>query len=172
MKHRARVLQDASAGSLAQVAIDGVSACQRCANGEGCGAGLFNQGIQSVQLECRTVQAVRAQQTVMVEHDDADSGWLWVVAGAYGLPTLGLLIACLLAEWFLPVSAVVTNHPVLPGPREWLTGLVSLLGLAGGVIAWRTVAPYTQALVQTGPCLQSARIVAVDESSLTPSPES
>lgn len=166
------MLHNASAGSLAQVAIDGVSACQRCANGKGCGAGLFNQGIQVVQLECRTEQALQARQSVVIEHDDADSGWLWVVAGAYGLPTLGLLAACLLAEWFLPVSVVVTSHLVLPGAREWLTGLISLLGLAGGVIAWRTVAPYTQVLVQTGLCLQSARIVAVDESSLISSPES
>jgi len=172
VRHQARVLQDATAGTSAWVSLDGVSACQRCANGQGCGAGLFNQGSRPVQFECYTSDAVLAEQAVVVEHEDGGSGWLWMVGGAYGLPTVSMLAACLLADAFLPGSSSSGSVPSVPGAREWLTGLLSLAGLAGGVIAWRSLTPFMMGWAQTGPCLQSARIVAVAEPSTTSSRES
>jgi len=172
VRHQARVLHDATAGTSAWVSLDGVAACQRCASGQGCGAGLFNQGSRPVRLECHTPDAVLANQAVVVEHETGGSGWLWMVAGAYGLPTSGMLVSCLLADAFLPGSGSSGSPPGVPGTREWLTGLLSLAGLAGGVIAWRCLAPFMTGWAQTGPCLQSARIVAVAEPSTTSSRES
>ena len=172
MRHQARVLQDAIAGSTATVALEGVSACQRCARGEGCGAGLFNQQGQPVHVDCQTPLTVLAEQSVIIEHEDGDASWLWAVAGAYGLPTLGLLLACLLATLLLPIEPASETRFGGAAPRDWLIGVSSLAGLAGGLIAWRKLAPLILARIRTGPCLQSARIVAVDQSSLTPSRES
>lgn len=166
MKHRARVLSDAS--DTAWVEVEGLSGCQRCANGQGCGAGVFAHGTRSIQLECATTERVALNQQVIIEVDDAGSHWLWLVAGAYGLPTLGLLAATLAATYLLP-DAREFGGIVFSESANWREALVAasaLLGLAGGVFAWRYVSPKVIARLERGLCLQSARIVAVDNLSV------
>ena len=92
------------------VEVEGVSACQRCARGQGCGAGIFNQGISPTQIACFTREPVAANQTVDIEIEEASSSWLWLVAGAYGLPLLGLLLASLITTWAMPT--IGTSKPL------------------------------------------------------------
>ena len=161
MRHRARVLFDAH--TIARVEVEGVTGCRRCANGQGCGAGIFAHGTKSIQLECKTSQLVSKNQQVMIQIDDTGSRWLWLVAGAYGLPTLGLIGATALASFLLPALQVHTDTVTESGQwREALIAAAALIGLAGGVFAWRYVSPVVIARLEKGLCLQSARIVAVD----------
>jgi len=80
VKRSARVVRDAPAASKVLVEVEGASACQRCARGHGCGAGIFNQGISATQIACFTTQSVLANQTVDIEIEETGSGWLWLVA--------------------------------------------------------------------------------------------
>lgn len=166
MKHRAKVLADAS--STARVQVEGMSACQRCAKGHGCGAGIFSQGTNSIELECATERPVVRDQLVTIEVDDTGSNWLWLVAGAYGLPTLGMLTATILSSFFLP-SAALPESATIDNSGLWREAVVAgsaLVGLAGGVFAWRYLAPKLVARLNLSLCLQSARIVAIDNLSV------
>ena len=160
MKRSGEALETVAAGEDVTVRLASVSQCSRCAKGQGCGAGIFNQGVAGVELSCSSEQAVTAGDEVMVEFDDdANAGWLSLVLGAYGLPTIGLL------------SAIVASSLVLDGlwPSESLSlalqdlvlAVAGLTGLAGGVFAWRMIAPGLLRRTEAGRCLQSARIVAV-----------
>lgn len=148
------------------VEVEGVSACQRCAQGQGCGAGIFAQGIQPSQLSCFTSVRLSASQSVDIEIEEADSSWLWLVVGAYGLPLMGVLVASLTANWAAPI---LSGSRVLGGTVsvDGVVAIAALLGLAGGVIAWRKLSPTVLARLQTGLCLNSARIVNVSSSSVT-----
>lgn len=171
MIRSARVLNDAQAASKALVEIEGLSACQRCARGQGCGAGIFNQGIQATQLACFTSVSVAANQTVDIEIEEAGSSWLWLVAGAYGLPLLGLLLASLSASWAVQ-SASASSLFNQPFSEDALVAIAALVGLAGGVIAWRMLSTTVLARLETGLCLNSARIVNNSSSAVTPILES
>jgi positive regulator of sigma E activity len=167
----ARVISDAQAASKAVVEVEGVNACQRCARGQGCGAGIFNQGIQTTRLDCFTSVPVSANQTVDIEIEEAGSSWLWLVAGAYGLPLLGLLLASLAASWIMP--GLATLQLISESLSEdAIVAVAALLGLAGGVIAWRMLSATVLARLETGLCLNSARIVKNRSSSVTPILES
>jgi len=164
MKHRGRVLADAT--STAWVEVEGIGGCQRCAKGRGCGAGVFGQSAQSIRIECKTSAQLRQDQQVVIEVDDSGSSWLWLVAAAYGLPTLGLIAATLIATLFLSSGpwSVGDVPSTAQSWREALIVLAALAGLAGGVFAWRYLSPMLIARLEKGLCLQSARIVAVDNS--------
>jgi positive regulator of sigma E activity len=166
----ARVLNDAQAASKAMVEVEGVSACQRCARGQGCGAGIFNQGISPTQIACFTREPVAANQTVDIEIEEAGSSWLWLVAGAYGLPLLGLLLASLITTWAMPT--IGTSLLVKSLSEDVLVAIAALLGLSGGVIAWRMLSTTLVARLETGLCLNTARIVNSSSSSVTPFLES
>ena len=163
----ARVLGDAQAASKVLVEVEGVSACQRCARGQGCGAGIFNQGTQATRLNCFTTVQVSANQTVDIEIEEAGSSWLWLVAGAYGLPLLGLLLASLAASWTMPGAATFLMFSE-PLADDAVVGVAALLVLAGGVIAGRMLSATVLARLETGLCLNSARIVNHNASSVTP----
>lgn len=166
MIRRARVLGDAQAFSKTLVEVSGASACQRCASGQGCGAGIFNQGVQSTQLVCFTSVKVSANQIVDIEIEGTDSSWLWLVAGAYGLPLLGVLLASLVANWAAP--ALITMRGLDTASNDGIVAVAALLGLAGGVIAWRMLSKIALARLASGLCMSSARIVSNRHSAVTP----
>ena len=171
MIRSARVLNNAQAASKVLVEVDGVSACQRCARGNGCGAGIFNHGVQASRLACFTSEWVSADQRVEIEIEEADSSWLWLVAGAYGLPLLGMLLASVVANWILPTLATsLTINEYLSD--DGVVAIAALLGLAGGIIAWRMLATTVLERLESGLCLNSARIVNNSSSSVTPILES
>ncbi len=166
MIRSARVLTDALAQQSVRVEVDSISACQRCANGQGCGAGIFNQGISAAQIDCYTPLSVAANQHVDIEIDDGGSTWLWLVAGAYGLPLLGFVSASLAAGlWVSKLPETYLHNSVFSA--DALVAAAAFTGLCGGLIAWRTVSAYVLSHLETGLCIQSARIVGETSSSDT-----
>lgn len=164
MRHNGIALADAQTNTRVSVELSGISACKRCEKGVGCGVGVFSYGSRAVQLDCLATVKVHRGERVEVELDTGDSSWLWLVAGAFGLPTVGVLAGGLLGQ------AWVSAQDSLPlsVPADIVTAMVALLGLAGGVIAWRWIDHDLSLRVKKGLCLQSARIVAVDASSVKP----
>lgn len=164
MQRSGRVLHDVVTGEMASVEIQSASQCARCARGQGCGAGIFNQGVAAVQLSCLSDCVVRAGDEVVVEfEDDESSHWLYLVMVAYGLPTAGLLLtvvaASLLLQHLPQLAALSAAH------QDLLLAIAALVGLAGGVFAWRMLAPDLLRRTDAGRCLQSGRIVAVSNDS-------
>lgn len=166
MRHQARVLSGST--QSVWVEVEGISGCHRCAKGQGCGAGVFAHSTRSIHIQCKTSQQVEENQQVTIEIDESGSRWLWLVAGAYGLPTLGLIGATLLATLFLPYPVGLQGEIIdtLSSRREALIAFVALTGLTGGVLAWRYLSPTLIARLETGLCLQSARIVSVNNLSV------
>lgn len=119
-----------------------------------------------MQLRCLSELAVSVGDDVIVEFDDGDSRWVWLLAGAYGLPTVGLVLATMVAALLLP-DETVTSAAGLAGDgimaalsRDALQGLAAVFGLAGGLIAWRYLAPRVSTHLETSLCLDTGRIVA------------
>lgn len=172
MKRTGRIISISPGEAL--VAIDGLGQCQRCAKGGGCGVGIFGATAGSeITLNCPTNVELSPTQRVTVTIDEQGNHWLWAVFGAYGLPTLGLLFAALMGAWFvepmLPQWLAALGFQQLSAMADSSAGLYDMvtiicagIGLFGGVIAWRFMAPQALALCQQSLCLHSARIVAVD----------
>jgi len=166
MKRHARVLHDAIKYSSVHVELEGANACQRCAGGHGCGHGVIDQNAGRCLLTCYTNEAVKSDQRVLVEFDDQGSAWLWLVAGAYGIPLLGLLGASLLTWlWIHNTVALQVDAVGLVVNSDVPVALAGLFGLTGGLIAWRVISPMVFRKLQPGLCLQSARIVTNRSSS-------
>ena len=106
MRRPALALESGSGGNVVQVEITPASNCARCARGQGCGVGIFNQGMAPVRLSCLTDYSVEAGDELMVEFEDAGSQWLWLVCGAYGLPTAGLMAATFITSHYLPAEVL------------------------------------------------------------------
>ncbi len=166
MKRHARVLHDAIKSSSVQVELEGVSACQRCASGRGCGSGLLDRTSGKSILSCYTSEPVKSDQRVLIEFDDQSTSWLWLVAGSYGLPLLGMLGASLSAWlWIQNTAAPSVNGQGLAASSDAPVAMAALLGLGGGLFAWRLISPMVFQKLQPGLCLQSARIVSNSSSS-------
>lgn len=160
MRRSGTVLDAVSAGEAANVEIHAASQCARCASGKGCGAGIFNQGIAAVQIQCQNDRLLQPGDEVVVEFEgEENSRWLAVVLGAYGLPTAGLVLSTLVAGWMIqeatPFSAMQSA-----AWQDLLLSIAAIAGLAGGVFAWRKLAPAMLRRADAGRCLRSGRIVA------------
>jgi len=111
------------------------------------GGELFGLGLSSaapVTLDCEVDGAVPALgDTVAVEAATEGSSWLLVVAAGYVLPTVGLVLGVV-------VGAAVTNPPAGP-ESDVAAAWGGVLGLAGGVLAWRLLAPRFRILHSRGP---------------------
>ncbi len=158
MRRPARALESGAKGTVVEVEITPASNCARCARGQGCGAGMFNQGMAPVRLSCLTEYSVEKGEQLVVEFDDEESQWLWLVCGAYGLPTAGLMMATFITSQYLPGEALAQT--LSSGLRDLVLAAAALSGLAGGVIAWRMMAPQVLLRLEKRLGLQSGRIVA------------
>lgn len=158
MRRSARALESGAAGTMVNVQLTRPSGCARCARGQGCGAGVFNQNMAAVQLSCHTARSVSVGEELVVELEDTGAHWLWLVCGAYGLPLAGLMAATFIMSLNLPVDA--SPHFLSGGQRDLVLATAALAGLAGGVIAWRTIAPRVLSHLETRLGLQTGRIVA------------
>jgi sigma-E factor negative regulatory protein RseC len=82
-----------------RVSFDTLTACQRCLNGQGCGAGVFS----------RLFARRQASLVVPGEHDFAvgerlrvgvaGSSLVWSALALYGLPLVGFLTGALVGHW-------------------------------------------------------------------------
>lgn len=103
----------------------------------------------------------------MVEFDDSGSSWLWLVFGLFGLPLMGMLVACAFAVALTGQMQHITGHDVAALSQhagQLIEIVAAALGLSGGFFAWRLLAPQARAVAQHSLCLQSARIVAINPS--------
>lgn len=156
MRRQGRIVDiDGGGPDSALIELDSVSQCLRCSRGEGCGAMMLNSQADGVQFWV-TIATERAQlvngQSVTLEIDDQGSGWLWSVFAAYGLPLMGMLLATALS------TLLIGN--------ELLVAVSAVVGLCGGIFAWRQVAPAILSRACRGLCLHSARIVSMSPSPL------
>jgi sigma-E factor negative regulatory protein RseC len=108
----------------ATLEIEIQAACPRCAEGKGCGAGLFNGPRErNLQLDVPGDLALSAGDRVYLEV--SDSGILRAAVLAYGMPLAGVLLSLALARLVL-------------GPLSDATGVcVAAAGLVTGWILGR-----------------------------------
>jgi len=112
------------------------------------------------------------------QSNDWRNDWLIVVLASYGLPMASLMLAAMLGAWALapalasflfagsaPEISVGGGMPGSAAFNDTVTLICAMLGLFGGVIAWRLAAQPLLARSQASLCLRSARIVAVTPSS-------
>jgi len=143
----------------AVVELDDMPSCGRCATGRGCGIVLLPSSDSAVRIACGNAVGAQPGQSVTVEAPDPPRGWLWLVLGAYGLPTLGLLLgACIgLALMSWSTLALTTSIP------DVYASTGALLGLLGGLFAWSRVSQAVATSVGSGLCLRDARIVCIHQ---------
>ncbi len=143
--HRGAIIGHMPDGRV-RVAVQGGSGCDRCAAGRGCGLGL-HQAVS--HIDCRIEASDRVLPVgcaVNVHVDEASpSGWLRVVAGAYGLPVVGLLAGVVLSSSVLNVipgrpPGMVSASEFSASVRDGWVALGGVAGLAGGLLAWRLLA--------------------------------
>jgi len=159
-------MHDAIRFSSVLVELEGANGCQRCSSGGGCGAGLHLAGHANLTVSCFTSEAVKSDQQVAIEFDDRGSSWLWLVAGSYGLPLVGLLLSSLSVWLWIRNTATSTDLAnVSPATTDLPVAIAACLGLAGGLFAWRLISPAVIQKLQKGLCLESARIVNNSSSS-------
>lgn len=118
-----------------RVQTQALGGCERCARGRGCGLGL--QANAAVVIECDTDGVALSDGSLVdITPCNDDRHWLYVVGGAYGLPTLGLLCGAVLGA----TAAARMQDAATTGMHDMMTAGAGLLGLAGGVLAWRVLA--------------------------------
>lgn len=113
--------------------------------------GAPNRGIQ-LWVTCKESVHAVAGQNVVLEIDEQGSGWLLAVCAAYGLPLLGLLMLTALATGIAGTASVGAELFII---------VSALIGLCGGILAWRQLSPSLLARAERSLCLRSARIVAM-----------
>jgi len=144
IERRARVLERISDSQL-RVELSSASSCQRCARGAGCGAASLRFDQRPVQLIVNDRTGAEAGQYVGLRMDE-DPRWLWVIAGAFGLPTLGIL-----AGANLPRIAGLTS--------EWTAICGALAGLLSGIVLWRKQAQPRLISSSSSACLDGIETV-------------
>ncbi len=166
MRRSAQALESGAKGTVVEVEINSQSGCARCARGQGCGAGIFSRGMAPVRLSCLSEHPVNAGEQLVIEFDEGGAHWLWLVCGAYGLPTAGLIAATVITSFYLPGDGI--SQAISGGLRDLVLAAAALLGLAGGVIAWRMMAPQVLLHLEKQLGLQTGRIVAAGTVPLNP----
>lgn len=118
-----------------EVELDPLIGCGSCASAGGCGVQLLPSNDTRQVVKCANPGrlSLAPGEHVQVRLSDPDSSWLGLVAWAYGLPTVGIVLGTLLGHYLsqtLPISAV----------SDYLSLLGFVLGLGGGLFAWNQVA--------------------------------
>ncbi len=147
-----------------RVELEPQSGCGACTGTSGCGVRLLPTNPQKMTLVCHNASGVplAAGDHVQVEVSEPDFAWLMLVARAYGLPTLGMLLGAMVGEFAaraLPATGFSAGLPAL--------GFVA--GLTGGLFAWNRFATTSVSLsslsesflTDNGGITQSGRIVGI-----------
>lgn len=133
--------------SLLTVELDPLFGCDACASAGGCGI-RFLPGKRTTTMQCRNPTGLRLApgDAVQVRFSDSETPWLSIVAQAYGIPTLGMLLGTAgghLAAGSLRAGVntdVVSNSGIIMALVSGLPALGFALGLAGGLFAWNRIA--------------------------------
>ncbi len=120
----------------ATIEIAAVAGCGHCSHQVHCTQSLLPLK-NTLQVLVNNVSAARIGDVVTIELPDPPSAWIWLVLGAYGLPTLGLMAGACLAA-FTPFA--LSNE--FNGDVMVSIGVVS--GLFGGLLAWHMVRPLVE----------------------------
>jgi len=161
VKRQALVLDQVSSGST-RVALQQSTSCERCSQAGGCIAGLVDDSsvCSALHISCVTDFPVREGQSVIVEIEENGSGWLWSVLGAVGIQLFSMLLAGATAS--VVTARIGTTAGETPGAAAELSiALAAALGLAGGIFAWRLIAPLALERAQRSFFLHTARIVTI-----------
>lgn len=166
MRHNVRVVSVANVSESRKVLVelDAKVACRRCAGGGGCGAGRLPAGSKAIRIHVQDQLGVAPGDHVIVDVPESDgSDWLWLVLAAFSLPTLGIVLgACLpYAVWAILPDMRVSGTLLGISATEWVVALAAASGLAGGVLAWRRIAPVLDRLTTNSVCLDSARTIRI-----------
>lgn len=129
------------------------SACERCAAGQGCGAGLFARLLRHKATELSLPVAVGARigQRVWLTLDErllARQAWYW-----YGLPIIGFLLGAAIPVWLW------SNQ--LQASADWTRDGLSLLsGVLVMAVCWLmvrlTLRPTLPRVLLNSPCTDSS----------------
>lgn len=114
----------------ATVAVDGASACPRCAAGKGCGAGLLAATSGKRELELPIGNGLQLAAGDLVQLSIASSRLLRASIYAYGLPLAGI-VAAVTMLWLLqgpPGDGVAVGVAAAGLGAGWLGGRRMLRG--------------------------------------------
>ncbi len=124
------------------------SACERCLNGGGCGAGLFSRLLRmpATELVLPAPDELQLGQRVWLAIDERQlvrQAWYW-----YGLPSVGFLLGAALPQWLWPAVTAAKQ----PGQDA----LSILSGVSLMIISWllaRTLQrPQMPRILLNSPC--------------------
>ncbi len=113
------------------VALDPHSHCGQCSKSGSCGISFSTEPHKTPQIVCDNPLQAKLNDQVELQISEPSSRWVLIVAIAYGVPTLGLLLGAMLGSW---------GATLLPGSLnpDLMAALGGLLGLCGGLFAWNT----------------------------------
>lgn len=112
---------------VATVEVDSPLACQRCAEGRGCGAGIFQAAEQSRQIKVRIPADMTVRQGDIIELTIGPKYLLRAAMLAYGLPLVSTVLLPGLA-WL-----IMGNIPDSIGIA------LAVAGLAAGLVVGRRI---------------------------------
>jgi sigma-E factor negative regulatory protein RseC len=113
-----RELRRTPSGNLAEVLLEAAPACPRCAEGRGCGAGLFGRRRRLARVRVPGDSASEFEIGQAVTLSVAGERLLGIALAAYGLPLAGAVLA--------------TGAAGLAGLGEGAAILAAACGLAAG----------------------------------------
>jgi sigma-E factor negative regulatory protein RseC len=113
--------------ATATVVIESPLACRRCAEGKGCGAGIFQAGDRAREIRVTIPAGMQAREGDSIELAIGPEFLLRAALLAYGLPLASMLI-------FLSLAWMLSGNPG-DGPGIAL----ATIGLVVGIIAGRRI---------------------------------
>ena len=134
------IVQAADGGRLAIVDVDAALACERCASGKGCGAGVFGSR-QSRQVEAELPDRIVVQEGDYVAIHLSANELLPAAIIVYGWPLAGAAAGALLGS-------------LGPGTSDAAASVGALVGLLAG--AW-----LARRKLKSGDCLARFRPVVL-----------
>ena len=114
-------------GVVATVEVDSPVACQRCADGKGCGAGIFQTAEQPRRIDVRIPPGMTVRRGDTIELTIGPKFLLRAAMLAYGLPLAGVVLFPGLA--WLATGSIADNMGIV----------LAVAGLAFGLILGRRI---------------------------------
>ena len=114
-------------GAIATVEVASPLACQRCAAGKGCGAGIFQTAAKPRQIEVRIPPGMLVRRGDAIELMIGPKFLLRAAMLAYGLPLAGVVLFPGLA--WLTIGSIADSAGIV----------LAIAGLAAGLLAGRQI---------------------------------